>query len=158
MWTHRTRQSFPEQVPPADTGGQRHYTSLLTASSFCPPPGASQHSRGLRLSQSTGFGFPVSYIKLPLAICFTFGNVYVGTPLQSSCLENPMDGGAWCPAVHGVTKSRTRLSDFTSLTSFFIVGEGNGNPFQYSCLENPVDRGAWQALVHGVTKGWTRLK
>ena len=36
-----------------------------------------------------------------------------GTPLQYSCLENPMDGGGWCPAVHGVTRSRTRLSNFT---------------------------------------------
>ena len=38
------------------------------------------------------------------------GNV---TPLQYSCLENPMDGGAWWAAVHGVAKSRTRLRDFT---------------------------------------------
>ena len=37
-----------------------------------------------------------------------------GTPLQYSCLENPMDGGAWWAAVHGIAKSRTRLSDFTS--------------------------------------------
>ena len=36
-----------------------------------------------------------------------------GTPLQYSCLENPMDRGAWWAAVHGVTKSQTRLSDFT---------------------------------------------
>ena len=36
-----------------------------------------------------------------------------GTPLQYSCLENPMDRGAWEAAVHGVAKSRTRLSDFT---------------------------------------------
>ena len=34
-------------------------------------------------------------------------------PLQYSCLENPMDGGAWWAAVHGVAQSRTRLSDFT---------------------------------------------
>ena len=34
-----------------------------------------------------------------------------GTPLQYSCLENPMDGGAWWAAVHGVTKSQTVLSD-----------------------------------------------
>ena len=36
-----------------------------------------------------------------------------GTPLQYSCLENPMDGGAWWAAVHGVAKSRTRLNNFT---------------------------------------------
>ena len=41
-----------------------------------------------------------------------------GTPLQYSCLENPMDGGAWWAAVHGVAKSRTRLSDFVSLFTF----------------------------------------
>ena len=35
-----------------------------------------------------------------------------GTPLQDTCLENPMDGGTWWAAVHGVAKSRTRLSDF----------------------------------------------
>ena len=36
-----------------------------------------------------------------------------GNPFQYSCLENPMDGEAWWATVHGVTKSRTRLSDFT---------------------------------------------
>ena len=36
-----------------------------------------------------------------------------GTPLQYSCLENPMDGGAGWATVHGVEKSQTRLSDFT---------------------------------------------
>ena len=36
-----------------------------------------------------------------------------GTPLQYSCLENPMDGGAWKAAVHGVAEGRTLLSDFT---------------------------------------------
>ena len=45
-----------------------------------------------------------------------------GTPLQYSCLENPMDGGAWWAAFHGVTKSRTRLSDFT-LTFHFLALE-----------------------------------
>ena len=41
-----------------------------------------------------------------------------GTLLQYSCLENPMDGGAWWAAVHGVAKSRTRLSDFTFTSHF----------------------------------------
>ena len=40
-----------------------------------------------------------------------------GNPLQHSCLENPMDGGAWQSTVHRVVKSRTRLSNFT-FTSF----------------------------------------
>ena len=36
-----------------------------------------------------------------------------GNPLQYSCLENPMDGGAWWARVHGVAKSRTGLNDFS---------------------------------------------
>ena len=39
-----------------------------------------------------------------------------GNPLQYSCLENPMDGGAWWATVHGVAKSQIRLSDLTNLT------------------------------------------
>ena len=57
-----------------------------------------------------------------------------GTPLQYSCLENPVDGGAWWAAVHGVSKSRIRLSDFTFLhwrrkwqpTPVFLPGESQG--------------------------------
>ena len=41
-----------------------------------------------------------------------------GTPLQYSCLENPMDGGGWKAAVHGVDEGRTRLSDFTFTFTF----------------------------------------
>ena len=44
-----------------------------------------------------------------------------GTPLQYSCLENPMDGGAWWAAVHGVANSRTRLSDFTFTFHFYAL-------------------------------------
>ena len=44
-----------------------------------------------------------------------------GTPLQYSCLENPMDGGAWWAAVHGVAKSRTWLSDFTFTFHFYAL-------------------------------------
>ena len=81
-----------------------------------------------------------------------------------------MDGGAWWAIVHGVAKSRTRLSDFTSLLCIKLgfpggsdgkesacsaddpgstpgsrrsPGEGNSKPLQYLCLENPMDRGAW---------------
>ena len=41
-----------------------------------------------------------------------------GTPLHYSCLEHPMDGGAWWAAVHGVAKSQTQLSDFTFIFHF----------------------------------------
>ena len=44
-----------------------------------------------------------------------------GTPLQYSCLENPMAGGAWWAAVHGVARSRTRLSDFTLFFHFHAL-------------------------------------
>ena len=42
---------------------------------------------------------------------------FIGTPLQYSCLENPMDGGAWWVAVHGVTQSQTRLKPLSSNSS-----------------------------------------
>ena len=62
-------------------------------------------------------------------------------PLQYSCLENPMDGGAWYAAVHGVARSRTRLSDFTfthwrrkwQLTPVFLPGESQGRGSLVGC-------------------------
>ena len=44
-----------------------------------------------------------------------------GTPLQFCCPENPMDGGTWWAAVHGVAKSQTRLSDFTFTFHFHVL-------------------------------------
>ena len=76
-------------------------------------------------------------------------------PLQYSCLQNPVNRGAWWAAVHGVAQSRTRLK---RLSMHACIGEGNGNPLRYSCLEIPRDRGAWWAAVHGVAKSRTRLK
>ena len=58
---------------------------------------------------------------------FNFGEIVLfhgegnGTPLQYSCLENPMDRGAWWAAVHGVAKSQTRLSDFTFTSHFHAL-------------------------------------
>ena len=65
-----------------------------------------------------------------------------GTPLQYPCLENPMDGGAWWAAVHGVSKSQTRLSDFTFTFHFhakwqptpvFLPGEFQGQGSLVGC-------------------------
>ena len=44
-----------------------------------------------------------------------------GTPLQYSCLENPMDGGAWKAALHGVAEGQTRLSDFMATHSSVLA-------------------------------------
>ena len=78
-----------------------------------------------------------------------------GNPLQYSCLENPVDRGAWWAAVHGVTQSWTQLK---RLSMHACIGEGNGNPLQCSCLENPRDRGAWWAAICGAAQRQTRLK
>ena len=80
-----------------------------------------------------------------------------GNPLQYSCLENPMDGGAWWAAVHGVAKSRTQLSDFT-FTFHFNALEKAMAIHSCSCLENPRDGGAWWAAVYGVAQSRTQLK
>ena len=79
-----------------------------------------------------------------------------GNPLQYSCLENSMDRGAWWAIVHGVVKSRTRLSHFT-FTFHFHALEKEMATHSSSCLENPRDGGAWWAAVYGVTQSWTRL-
>ena len=69
-----------------------------------------------------------------------------------------MDGGAWWAAVHGVSKSQTRLSDFTLTFHFPALKKEMANPFQCSCLENPRDGGPWWAAVYGVAQSQTRLK
>ena len=95
------------------------------------------------------------FLFLTLYSVYGEGN---GNPLQYSRLENPMDGGAWWAAVHGVATSWIRLSE-TSLSLFLsCIGEGNGNPLQCSCLENPRDGGAGWAAISGVAQSRTRLK
>ena len=53
-----------------------------------------------------------------------------GNPLQHSCLENPMDGGAWWATDHGVAKSRTRPSDFTFTFLFVSI------PIYFDCIHD----------------------
>ena len=82
----------------------------------------------------------------------------MGTIKDRNCMdlteaENPMDGGAWQVAVHGVAKSWIRLSDFTFMhwrrkwqpTPVFLPGESQG-------------WGTWWAAIYGVTQSRTRLK
>ena len=58
----------------------------------------------LDMEQQTGFKLEKKYIKAVYCRPAYLGN---GTPLQCSCLENPMDGGPWWAAVHGIAKSQT---------------------------------------------------
>ena len=54
-----------------------------------------------------------------------------GTPLQHSCLENPMDGGAWWAAVHGVAKSQARLSNFPFTFHFHALEKEMATHFSF---------------------------
>ena len=67
-----------------------------------------------------------------------------GNPLQYSCLENPMDGGAWWATVHGVAKSWTRLSDFIFTFTFWEVWVGG------SCLPATWRRQVFMASAAGI--------
>ena len=124
---------------------------------------------------------------IAVLLCYTIetntgeGN---GTPLQHSCLETPMDGGAWWAAVHGVAKSQTQLSDFTFTFHFHALekemathssvlawkipetGEPGGLPslglhsqtrLKRLSSSSSSSREAWCTAVYGVTKSWTQL-
>ena len=98
---------------------------------------------------------PVISVGFCIILCISFGEGN-GNPLQYSCLENPVDKGAWWAGVHRVAQSRTRPKQ---LSLHACIGKGNGHPHQCSCLENPRDRGAWWALSMGwVAQSQTRLK
>ena len=76
-----------------------------------------------------------------------------GTPLQYSCLENPMDRGAWWAAVHGLAKSQTRLNDFTFT---FMHWRRKWQPTPGFLPWESQGRGAWWAAVYGVTQSRKR--
>ena len=81
-----------------------------------------------------------------------------GTPLQYSCLENPMDGGAWLAAVHGDAKSWTRLRDFTFTFHFHALEKEmatHSSVLAWRILG--MGEPGW-AAVYGVTQSRTRLK
>ena len=95
--------------------------------------------------------------SLCLLLAYTVGEGN-GIPLQYSCLENPMDGGAWWAAVHGVAMSRTRLSDFTFTFHFHALEKEMATHSSVLALENPRDGGAWWPAVSGVAWSRTQLK
>ena len=90
-----------------------------------------------------------------------------GTPLQYSCLENPMDRGDWKAAAHGVAEGRTRLSEFTFTfmhwrrkwqpTPVFLPGESQGRGSLVGCTESDTTEATQQqqqaAYVDRMTLG-----
>ena len=78
-----------------------------------------------------------------------------GNPLWYSCLENPVDRGAWWASVLRVAQSWTWLKQ---LSMHACIGEGNGNLLQCSYLENPRGGGACWAAISGATQSRTQLK
>ena len=119
-----------------------------------PGPQAGEPNGGLRTL--TPVWEPLWYNCFPVcgSPTWSVGEGNANT-LQYSCLENPVDWGAWWAAVHGVAQSQTQLK---WLSMHACIGEGNGNPLQCSCLENLRDRGAWWAAVYGVAQNWTWLR
>ena len=90
-----------------------------------------------------------------LVTCFREGN---GTPFWYSCLENPMGGGAWWAAVHGVAKSRTRLSDFTFTFHFDALEKEMATHSSVLAWRIPGTGKPGWAAVYGVAQSRTRLK
>ena len=84
---------------------------------------------------------------------FSWSVVRNGTPLQYSCLENPMDGGAWEAAVHGVAEGRTRLNDFTFTCHFHALEKEMAT--HSSVL--PGESQGWRSLVGCCLWGRTEL-
>ena len=111
------------------------------------------------------WGSPRSLLVRPLSLvhvisCLSMPKTYLefrpgaylpregnGTPLQYSCLENPMDRGACWAAVHGVAKSRTQLRDFSFTFHFHALEKEMATHIRVL---------AWR--IYGVTQSWTRLK
>ena len=80
-----------------------------------------------------------------------------GTPLQYSCLEDPMEVGAWWAAVHGVSKSRTQLSDFTFTFHFPALEKEMATHSSVLACRIP-GTGEPGGLLSLGSHSWTRLK
>ena len=83
-----------------------------------------------------------------------------GTPLQYSCLENPMDRGAWWAAVHGVAKSRTQLSDFPFTFHFHALEKEMATHSSVLAWRIPgmgEPGGLWFMESHRVRHNWSDL-
>ena len=117
---------------------------------------------GASLNSHTMSSFSTYYVLLffiYLILSWTDGEGN-GTPLQYSCLENPMDGGAWNAAVHGVAEGRTRLSDFTFTFHFHALEKEmatHSSVLAWRIPETGEPGGLPSMESHRVRHGWSDL-
>ena len=137
-------------LPPSLSHVKLSVSSVLVAGGVCPPCPCHHSILPLPVPVSPG-SFCITTTDLSLELHSqvlegtspTWTGEGNGSPLQCSCLENPMDGGAWWAAVHGVPESRMRLSDFTFIlmhwrrkwqaTPVFLPGESHGRRSLVGC-------------------------
>ena len=101
------------------------------------------------------------YVCVCVCVCvcvYVYIYIYIygegnGIPLQYSCLENPMDGGAWWAVVHGVAQSQTRLSGFTSTFYFHALEKEMATHSSVLAWRIP----GWRSLVGCRLWGHTEL-
>ena len=127
FWPHKTRLTICHPARPYKPITPLFLSGLLR---FCQGVFLSYFSKSSKVSLVSSVGF----LLKPN-----------GTPLQYSCLENPMDGGAWKAAVHGVARNQTRLNGFTftfhfhalekemATTPVFLPGESQGRGSLVGC-------------------------
>ena len=113
-------------------------------------------------------GVLTDYTDINLIIPCLWDGKGTGDPLQYSCLENPIDRGAWWAPVHGVTKSRARLSDFTFTFHFHALEKematrssvlawripGTGEPGGLLSMGSHRVGHDWSDLAAAAAKGW----
>ena len=105
----------------------------------CSPPGSSIHKIFLAIVNSAAMNIGGTHVFFNLV--FITNSNYAIIINSSTYLENPMDGGAWEAAVHGVAKSQIQLSDFTFMhwrrkwqpTPVFLPGESQGRGSLVGC-------------------------
>ena len=128
-----------------------HSSSLAWKIPWTEEPGRLQSMGSLRVRHDwvTSLHFSLS--------CIGEGN---GNPLQCSCLENPRDSGAWWAAVHGVTKSQTRLSDLPFTFHFHALEKETATHSSVLAWRIPgtAEPGGLQSMEsHRVGHDWSNL-
>ena len=180
LWSHglqHARLSFPSPSPGACSNScpLSQWCHPTISSSVIPFSSCLQSSPASKLfpmswlftlgRQSIGVSASVSVLPMNIQGWFPLGLTNViwrrqWTTLQYSCLENPMDGGAWWATVHRVTKSWTRLNDFTFTFHFHALEKEMAAHSSVLAWRIPGtgEPGGWPSMGwYGVRHNWSYL-